>query len=95
MFINTPTQKVLTHYTESDTINTDRIRKERKMVGKHIKTFREDLGITQKELANRLGVTQPTVGNWEAGIREPRTKQLLKIAQELGVSVADLLGEKP
>lgn len=65
------------------------------MIGQNIKTFRKDLGITQKELADRLGVTQPTVGNWEAGIREPRATQLLNIAWHLGVSVADLLGEKP
>lgn len=84
----------MTPYTDGDTINTDRNRKERKMIGKNIKQLRKARGLTQKELADKLGVTQSAVGNWEAGIRNPRAADLLNIAEALEVPVGTVvLGE--
>ena len=36
-----------------------------------IRQLRQSLGLTQKRLAEELGVTLPTVGRWECGLREP------------------------
>ena len=36
-----------------------------------IKQARQHLGLTQKRLAQALGVTLATVGRWECGLREP------------------------
>ena len=36
-----------------------------------IKGIRERLGLSQRAFADRLGVTQPFVANWELGNREP------------------------
>ena len=86
---------MLTPYTEGDTINTDRNRKERFMIGKNIKKLREALGITQKELADKLGISQSAVGNWESGLRNPRANDLQDIAKALNTSVVQIIEGKP
>lgn len=42
---------------------------ENMLTPKEIKTIRKNLGITQQELADRMGVTLNTVGRWECGAR--------------------------
>lgn len=59
-----------------------------------IMTFKELMkkkGYTQTELAERIGVKQPTISGWVQGLNQPRTKQLPVIAQALGVSVSTLV----
>ena len=46
---------------------------------------------SQSAFAEALGVSQSTVGNWEAGTREPSISMILKIANLLNVSVDELL----
>lgn len=46
---------------------------------------------TQEELAARLCVDKSTISTWENGKRSPKTKDLPRIAEVLGVSVLDLL----
>mgnify|MGYP002530747019 CR=1 FL=1 len=41
------------------------------MLQKKIKDLRGQLGVTQKGLAEELGVTLATVGRWECGLRDP------------------------
>ena len=36
-------------------------------IGSVIKKYRKEIGITQEEMANRLGVTTPAVNKWENG----------------------------
>lgn len=49
--------------------------------------MREKAGITQGELANRIGVTQSAIAYYESGKREPSVQVAIKIAQYFGVSV--------
>lgn len=56
-----------------------------------IKNLRESQSITQKELADRVGVTQGAVSQWENGSAVPGTMLLLKIADVLGCTVDELL----
>lgn len=42
-----------------------------------VKTLRENLGITQKELAKMIGVSEKTVQNWEYGRKVPETKSVI------------------
>ena len=56
-----------------------------------IKTRRLSLGMSQEDLAKRLGVKRTTVSQWEAGRNTPRTKMLQTIAEELMCSVGELL----
>ncbi len=57
-----------------------------------LKLLRENQGLSQQELADRLGIRQSTVGMWENGTNKPRNSTLVKIADYFGVSVDYLLG---
>jgi putative transcriptional regulator len=55
-----------------------------------IKDRRAELGFTQAELAERVGVTRKTVNTVENGVFTPSTLLALKLAEALGVSVEQL-----
>lgn len=63
------------------------------MLGENLKAARSAAGLKQREVADRLGVEQPTVQRWEAGKREPDNATLRRLAEIFGVKVSDLLGE--
>ena len=50
------------------------------LLGKNIKQAREQAGFNQKELAEKLKVSQQTIWRWEKGDREPKWDTLRKIA---------------
>ena len=52
-----------------------------------IKKCRENAGLTQEELADKLGVTRPAIGRWESGATKPRTTNLNMLAAALNVTV--------
>jgi transcriptional regulator with XRE-family HTH domain len=54
--------------------------------------IRNSKGMTQKQLAERLGVTIRTITNYENGSREPNIKTLIALTQIFGVSADYLLG---
>lgn len=56
--------------------------------------FREDIGMGQSELANRLKVDRTTVVKWETGNALPRTSMLPKLAKVLRCSIDDLFSRK-
>lgn len=47
-------------------------------------------GLTQQELAERVGVTQSTVSHWFTGKRKPGLKRLESVARALGIDPAHL-----
>ena len=57
-----------------------------------LRELRRKNGCTQSDLATSLGVSQSTVGNWEAGIRQPNFSTLKRLAKIFNVSVDYLLG---
>jgi transcriptional regulator with XRE-family HTH domain len=59
-------------------------------IGENIKKARLKAGLTQQELGDRLNVKRQALCNWENGYREPRTSQLEKIADALGVTIDSL-----
>lgn len=63
------------------------------MFGLRLKELREKGGFTsQNAFAKTFGVAQSTVGNWEAGTREPNLGTLIKIADFFNVTTDYLLG---
>lgn len=58
-----------------------------------IREFREKEGLTQIELAARIGTNPATLCRWEKGLRSPRISWVAKIAKALGVSMDDIAGE--
>lgn len=57
-----------------------------------LKMLRENAGYSQYSFADKFGVSQSTVGNWEAGKREPNFSTMQRLADFFGVSVDFLLG---
>ncbi len=60
-------------------------------IGEIIKTKREELGMTQQEIAEKLFVSRQTVSRWESGSRCPDLITAKKIANVLGITVDDLV----
>lgn len=59
--------------------------------GAFVAQLRKEQNLTQKELADRLHVTDKAVSKWETGKGFPDVKLLEPLAQELGVSLVELL----
>ena len=57
-----------------------------------LKQCRKKQGISQAELAARLGVTQQAVGKWESGKSSPDPSTVARIAGILGTTADYLLG---
>lgn len=57
-----------------------------------LKKLRKDAGLTQVDVAEKLGISQPAYASWERGIKKPTQENLIKIAQILNVSVDYLVG---
>jgi transcriptional regulator with XRE-family HTH domain len=61
-------------------------------MGKKIAEARRSIGLTQKELAERVGVTAQAVSKWERGSSCPDIAILDEIADNLNISLPELLG---
>ena len=62
------------------------------MFNERLRELRTAQGISQVELAKKLGVTKQSVSNWENDNIQPSIEMLIKIALCLGVSSDYLLG---
>ncbi len=62
-------------------------------LGKKIRAHRDELGLTQAELADKLGLTYSSVSQWESGRATPRTPILRQLAELFDTTVAELMGE--
>lgn len=60
-------------------------------VGSRIRKEREAAGITQAELASRIGTASSMIGQWENNNRNPKAAVLERIAAALNISVDRLL----
>ena len=61
------------------------------VTGNTIKQLRESHGLTQAELAEKIGVSSKTVSKWETGKGLPDISLLQPLAQALGISVIELM----
>ena len=61
-------------------------------LGQAIRENRKRLNMTQTDLAERLGLSQETIANYEAGRREPPIDTVVAMAHIFGISTDDLLG---
>jgi transcriptional regulator with XRE-family HTH domain len=60
-------------------------------VGGRLRTARRSAGLTQKQLADELGVESITVSRWERGVTSPSLPRLRRIAELTGTTVSDLV----
>ena len=61
-------------------------------IGKNIKKYRKEAGLTQKKLGELSGTSERTIQQYETGKRQPRLEQLCKVADALNVELDELMG---
>lgn len=60
--------------------------------GNKIKTERKRCGLTQKQLADKLGVKNTTVSNWEKDLNRPDADMVELLCGIFGITVGELYG---
>lgn len=63
--------------------------------GEKLRSLRTKAGLTQLDIAEKLDVSAAAIGAWENGRAKPRLTKLGQLAELLGTSAADLMGETP
>ena len=62
------------------------------MICDTIKALRDSIGISQSELARRIGVTRSSVNAWEMGLSVPTAQYIVELSQLFHVTSDYLLG---
>lgn len=57
-------------------------------------TLRTEKNLSQKELADRIGIRKGCISFWENGLREPKLSNLIALSKFFGVSIDYLAGLK-
>lgn len=70
----------------------NRVRAVHGLWGKRLRTARRAGGLTQVELAARLGITQGQISEWEHGDRAPSDEMKLRLADALDRHVGEIFG---
>ena len=60
-------------------------------MGDNIKALRMELGLSQAELASKIGVRADTFSRWERGIMEPHKAYRISLAKFFGISLRELM----
>lgn len=60
--------------------------------GIFFKNARKESGLTQQQVANKMGIRQSNVSDWENDISRPEYEKLVELSKLYGVRVYDLLG---
>ena len=60
-------------------------------IGENIRHARQKAGLTQKELGEKLGISQAAVGQFESDKANPKIETLLKIATALNIKLSELV----
>lgn len=69
-------------------------RKQPKYLGKKLKQIRLDLGWTQEQIAERLGVDSGAISRYERGLRAPSLLELLEYSSLAKTSMEALVSDK-
>jgi len=64
-----------------------------KLVGRNLRAYRLERGLSQEAFADRLGVHRTYMGGVERGERNLTLKSLEKMAEQIGVEPRELLEE--
>ncbi len=62
-------------------------------VGENIRRIRKEKGLTQKQLGERLCITQSAIGQFENDKTSPKIETIEKIASALNVHIVDIMGQ--
>ncbi|MBQ8892076.1 MAG: helix-turn-helix transcriptional regulator [Bacilli bacterium] len=64
------------------------------ILGNNLKQLRHSKGLSQENIANIIGVTQPCIARYEKGIIEISTSNLYKFSKEFKIPIYELCGKK-
>jgi transcriptional regulator with XRE-family HTH domain len=70
-------------------------KRERSPFGQRLATLREEKGMSQQELAAKVGVNQQMIAYWERRSASPKPEQIVALTEALEISVDALLGKTP
>jgi len=70
-----------------------KLTKPRPKLGAHLMALRANAGLSQEDLAQRVGVPQQTIAFWEQSDKPPRSDVVPQLAEALGVSIQILFSE--
>ena len=59
-----------------------------------LKALRKEKKLTQKELAEQIGIKQNSYSDWETGKNEPNLENIVKLSKILDTSTDELLGRQ-
>ncbi len=62
------------------------------MFGENFKKLRQEAKLSQKEVAERLGIYQSNVSDWENDVSRPEYERLIQLAKLYDCSIAEILG---
>lgn len=61
-------------------------------IGKYIKKYRTESGLSQHDLAARMGISRQTISSWETDRTEPSIQDVQRLADIFGCKKSDLIG---
>lgn len=64
-------------------------------IAQNISSYRTRTNMTQQQVADKLNVSNHTISKWELGINTPSVEDLQKLAQVFGVTITELVTDKP
>ena len=64
-------------------------------IAARIRDLRDRLGITQPELARRVGCDASLVSKWESGKQAPNARRMARLADLAGATISDFMGMAP
>ena len=73
---------------------SDEEKKSDAALGKRLGALRKERGFTQAELAERVGIIQPLISDYERGRLRPHPGMLVKLTEALQISADEILGIK-
>lgn len=60
-------------------------------VGDIIRLYRKEMGLTQKRLSELTGIAEITIRSYEAGKFRPKTEQMKKLSDALGIQISEMM----
>ena len=84
--------KALKKYIKSSCVRKEK-NETKVSLGEVLKTYRTKCKMTQKFVAENLGVSRQAVSKWENGTSDPSTSNLIALAKLYGISAEEILNE--
>ena len=64
------------------------------MLSERIYQFRRNSGLSQEQLAEKIGVSRQAISKWESGISTPELEKLLALSECFGITIDELVKDE-